>query len=163
MSMIEDLSMKTSEDLPNDPWRAELVEAMRASCRTGSTKAQCSTRKRSEFLRATTAACVMMARADGNIVPAERRNLLRLTRANGDLACFSPEEVSRELLFHELSFALDSESTYQTAVATIKPIAPHRADALYLVDACRAMILADGIAETTEFEELNRIRTILAC
>jgi hypothetical protein len=49
------------------------------------------------------------------------------------------------------------------AVATIEPIARRRADALFLVDACRAMILADGIAETSEFEELRRIRTILAC
>ena len=156
--------MNMTGDLPNDSWRTELLEAMKASCRMGTTEVfQSSPRKRTEFLKAATAACVMMAQADGNVVPAERRKLLRLTRANGDLACFSPEEVSRELLVHELSFALDSEFAYHVATATIEPIAPHRADALFLVDACRAMILADGIAESTEFEELQRIRTILAC
>jgi tellurite resistance protein len=156
--------MNMIEELPNDSWRTELLEAMKASCRMGTTRAfQSSPGKRIEFLKAATAACVMMAQADGSVAPAERRTLLRLLRANGDLACFSPDEVSRELLVQELSFALDSEFAYRMAVATIEPIARRRADALFLVDACRAMILADGIAETSEFEELRRIRTIIAC
>jgi tellurite resistance protein len=156
--------MNMIEELPNDSWRVELLEAMKASCGMATSKAfRSSPGKRTEFLKAATAACVMMAQADGNVVPAERRTLLRLLRANGDLACFSPDEVSRELLVQELSFALDSEFAYRMAVATIEPVAPHRADALFVVDACRAMILADGIAETSEFEELKRIRTILAC
>jgi tellurite resistance protein len=156
--------MNMTEDLPNDEWRTELLETMKATCRTGTTKVlQSSPHERTEFLKAATAACVMMAQADGNVVPAERRKLLRLMRTHNDLACFSPEEVSRELLVHELSFALDSEFAYRMAIATIEPIASRRAEALFLIDACRAMILADGIAKTSEFEELQRIRTILAC
>jgi tellurite resistance protein len=156
--------MDMTKDLPNDKRRAEILEAMKATHRIGTTKVlQGSPRKRTEFLEAATAACVMMAQADGNVVPAERRKLLRLMRTHNDLACFSPEEVSRELLVHELSFALDSELAYRMAIASIEPIAPHRSEALFLIDACRAMILADGIAETTEFEQLHRIRAILAC
>jgi tellurite resistance protein len=60
-----------------------------------------------------------------------------------------------------LAFALDLEFARDLVAENIKRLAPGDGDALFLVDACRAMILADGIAEATEFEALQSIKTLL--
>jgi hypothetical protein len=47
------------------------------------------------------------------------------------------------------------------AAARIRTMASRPADALFVIDACRAMILADGIAEAAEFAALRNIRSIV--
>jgi tellurite resistance protein TerB len=114
-----------------------------------------------EFLEAMIAACSIIAHADGKVVRGERRKLLSAIDSSGGLARHSREEVLDRLLAHELSFAMDSETAYRLAADSIRPIAARRADAHTLIDACRAMVLADGIAEPAEIQALHKIRAIL--
>jgi tellurite resistance protein TerB len=114
-----------------------------------------------EFLEAMIAACSIIAHADGKVVRGERRKLLSAIDSSGGLARHSREEVLDRLLAHELSFAMDCETAYSFAADSIRPMAARRADALTLIDACRAMVLADGIAEPAEIQALHKIRAIL--
>ena len=141
----------------------ELVGAMLATSGIGKTPVvpTNSGHPRRNFLEAVAAACAVMAQADGRIVCAERNKFIWVTRTHGDLDRFSHEEISRELLVQELCFAIDFEIAYDLALASIRTLAPHRNDSLFLIDACRAMILADGIAEEAEFEALQTIKTLL--
>jgi hypothetical protein len=84
-----------------------------------------------------------------------------MSTTTGLLASYSREEVLERLLVHERSFALDPETAYDLAALSVKPMAAQRADALFLMDDCGAMILADGIAEPAEFQALHKIKTIL--
>ena len=114
-----------------------------------------------EFLEAMIAACAIVAHADGRVLPAERRKLHSAIRTHSDLARYSREEVYEGFLVHERNFILYPEAAYDRAVASIKPMAARRADALFLIDACRAMILADGIAEPEEFQAIRKIKKAL--
>jgi tellurite resistance protein len=123
--------------------------------------AQGSLAQDTEFLEAMIAACAIIAHADGKVVRGERRKLLSAIETSGGLARHSREEVLDRLLDLELSFALDPETAYTLASNSIKSVTTRRADALTLIDACRAMILADGIAEPEEIQALHKIRAIL--
>jgi tellurite resistance protein TerB len=143
--------------------RAEFLEAMNATWALDNTHISraSSPNRRTEFMKAVTAACAMLAHADGKVAPAERRKFQWVTRAHGELARFSREELSNEFQVYELAFAVDLEFARDLVAENIKRLAPGDGDALFLVDACRAMILADGIAEATEFEALQSIKTLL--
>jgi tellurite resistance protein len=123
--------------------------------------AQGSLAKDTEFLEAMIAACAIIAHADGKVVRGERRKLLSAIETGGGLARHSREEVLDRLLAHELSFAMNPETAYTLAAKSIRSMAARRADALTLIDTCRAMILADGIAEPEEIRALQKIRAIL--
>jgi tellurite resistance protein len=114
-----------------------------------------------ECLEAMIAACAIIAHADGKVARGERRKLLSAIDANGGLARHSRKEVLDRLLAHELSFSLDPETAYRLAAASIRPMAARRADALTIIEACRAMVLADGIAEPVEIQALHKISAIL--
>jgi tellurite resistance protein TerB len=157
------IEMPIDNQMRENDHRAEFLEAMNATWALGNIPiAQPSSpNRRTDLMRAVTAACAMLAHADGKIVPAERRKFQWVTRAHSELARFSREELSNEFQVYELAFALDLECAYDLVAANIKRLAPRCGDALFLVDACRAMILADGIAEAAEFEALQTIKAIL--
>lgn len=115
----------------------------------------------SEMMRAMAAACAILAIADGNVAPDEGRRLFRAICDYGRVSGFSDTELLRELAVHERNFAADAAAAHAFAAAQIRPIARQRQAALRLLDACRFLVIADGIARLREFRAILKIRLLL--
>jgi tellurite resistance protein TerB len=115
----------------------------------------------SEMMRAMAAACAILAIADGTVAPDEGRRLFRAICDYARVSGFSDRELLRELAIHERNFIVDRAAGHAFAAAQIRPIARERQAALRLLDACRFLVIADGIAHLREFRAILTIRSLL--
>ena len=115
----------------------------------------------SQFMEAMVAAYAIVAHADGEVAPAERRRLMSLARHEPLLAAFSRSEIAEELAIHEANFELDNEVAGEMAVEKLEPMREHPREARAIVDAAKSAIPADGIAHPAEFRALAKVRLIL--
>jgi tellurite resistance protein len=115
----------------------------------------------SQFMEAMVAAYAIVAHADGEVAPAERRRLMSLARHEPLLAAFSRSEIAEELAIHEANFELDNEVAGEMAVEKLEPMRDHPREARAIVEAAKSAIPADGIAHPAEFRALAKIRLIL--
>jgi tellurite resistance protein TerB len=114
-----------------------------------------------EMMRAVAAACAILAIADGKIAPDDRRRLFRAICDYARVIGFSDTELLRELAVHERNFAVDRAFGHAHAAAQIRPVARQRQAALRLLDACRFLVIADGIAHLRDFRAILTIKTLL--
>ena len=111
-----------------------------------------------EFMEALVAAYSLVAHADGEVSPAERRRLMLIARTEPRLSFFSHEEVSEELAMHEANYLLDVEVATEIALEKLDPLNGQPVQAKAVVDACRLAIVADGTLHPSEMRVLTIIR-----
>jgi tellurite resistance protein TerB len=111
-----------------------------------------------EFMEALVAAYSLIAHADGEVSPTERRRLMLIARTEPRLSFFSHEEVSEELAMHEANYLLDVEVATEIALEKLDPLNGQPAQAKAVVDACRLAIVADGTLHPSEIRVLTIIR-----
>ncbi len=114
-----------------------------------------------DFRDALLAALALMAHADGEMAGVERRRILALARDNVLLAECSREEIVEELAVHEANFRLDPEVAQLLAREKLVRVAGQRRLALMIVNSCRAVLPADGIAHPSEYRTLAEIRGLV--
>lgn len=114
-----------------------------------------------EFMEAIVAACVVLSCADGEIAQAERRRFITLARSEPRLATFSFEELSEEFAAHATTFAMDPELGRELAIEKIAPFRKRRREAYIIVETCRQLIPADGVAHPAEYRALAKLRDVL--
>lgn len=115
----------------------------------------------SQFMEAMVAAYAIVAHADGEVAPAERRRLMSLARHEPLLASFSRRDVAEELAVHEANFELDNEVAGEMAIEKLAPMREFPREARAIVEAAKAAIPADGIAHPAEFRALSKVKLIL--
>lgn len=115
----------------------------------------------SQFMEAMVAAYAIVAHADGEVAPAERRRLMFLARHEPLLAAFSRREIAEELAIHEANFELDNEVAGEMAIEKLAPLSAHPREAQAIVEAARSAIPADGIAHPAEFRALAKVKLVL--
>lgn len=115
----------------------------------------------SQFMEALVAAYSIVAHADGEVAPAERRRLMMIARQEPLLAPFSRDEVAEEFAIHEANFDFDKEVASEIAVEKLAPMREHPREARAIVEAARAAIPADGVAHPAEFRALAKVKLIL--
>ena len=113
------------------------------------------------FMEAMTAACAMIAYADGDVSDEEREQFLQSARSHPTLSVFSIEEIVAEFTLHERTFLRDRESALTLAEDKIRPVAAFPGVAGRLLDECRKMIVADERVYLAEIGALQKIRTLL--
>jgi len=115
----------------------------------------------SQFMEAVVAAYAIVAHADGEVAPAERRRLMLLARNEPLLASFSRREVAEELGIHEANYELDNEVAGEMAVEKLAPMREFPREARAIVEAAKSAIPADGIAHPAEFRALAKVKLVL--
>lgn len=113
------------------------------------------------MLEAMVAACSLIAHADGEVAPAERRRTITVLRDNLSTAVFSRRAVAAEIAEHEANFRLDPEVAQQIARERLAPVAGQPSAAHRVIAACREIIPADGIAHPAEYRTLAEIKALL--
>ena len=114
-----------------------------------------------DFMEAMLAAGAIMAHADGEMAGAERRKILALVRENPVLSIFSREAIVEEMSTHEANYRLDPEVAHLLAREKLVRVAEDRRLAHLILNACRAILAADGIAHPSEYRALAEIRGML--
>jgi tellurite resistance protein len=115
----------------------------------------------SEFIEALVAACAIIAHADGEVAASERRSFVAITRSEPSLRALSADRLLQEFEAHERNFRRDPELAREIAVGKLKPIRKRRRAAHAIVEACRLVIPADGVAHPAEFRALAKIKRLL--
>lgn len=115
----------------------------------------------SSFMEAVVAAYALVAHADGDVSPSERRRLMLIARTEPLLAHFSREDIAEEFAIHEANFELDVEVATEIAYEKVNLITGRPQEAKAVIDACRLAIVADGTLHPSEFSMLNRIKSRL--
>lgn len=113
------------------------------------------------FMEAMTAACAMIAYADGDVSDEEREQFLASARSHPALAVFSTDDIMAEFALHERTFLRDRQSALMLAEDKIRPVAAYPGVAGRLLDECRKMIVADERVYPAEIGALHKIRTLL--
>jgi tellurite resistance protein len=113
------------------------------------------------FMEAMIAACAAIAFADGSLDIRERRRIFTLMQTNPIFAGYSHADVAGEFGRHAQAFDEDFASAKQEALFTIKALDATRAEANVILDACRQVLEADGIADWREADTLAQIRAAL--
>lgn len=113
------------------------------------------------MLEAMVAACSLIAHADGEVAPAERRRTLTVLRDKLPTGIFSRSAVAEEIAEHEANFRLDPEVAQQIARERLAFVAGQPRAAQLVIDACRQIIPADGIAHPAEYRILAEIKALL--
>ena len=115
----------------------------------------------SDFRDALLAAVAMLAYADGEMAGVERRRIMTLARENPVLADVPRSEIADELAVHEANYRLDPEVAQILAREKLVRIAGQRRLAQMIVNACRAVLPADGVAHPSEYRVLAEIRGLV--
>lgn len=113
------------------------------------------------LLEATVAACALVAHADGEVAPAERRLLFELMRTDPLLSMFPRDVVRHAFTTHQRAFERDPEAAAEAALAQIAPLAERPRHARVALEACRAMTTADARVHPSEVAALQRVRAAL--
>jgi tellurite resistance protein len=114
-----------------------------------------------DFVEALVAACAIIAHADGEVAASERRSFVAITRSEPALRAFSADRLLQEFAAHERNFRRDPELAREIAVAKLTTMRKRRRAAHAIVEACRLVIPADGIAHPAEFRALAKIKKLL--
>ena len=112
-------------------------------------------------LEAMLAACSLMAHADGEVAPAERRRTVAVLRDALSTAVFSRSTIVGGIAEHEANFRLDPEVAQQIARERIATVAGQPRAVQLVIDACREIIAADGVAHPSEYRTLAEIKALL--
>ena len=115
----------------------------------------------SSLMEAMVAAYALMAHADGEVSGAERRRIFSILRDNPVMTVFSRAELAEEIAAHEANYRYDPELAQQIAREKLAPIAGDRRAAHKVVQACRELIPADGVAHPAEYRALAGIKVVL--
>lgn len=115
-----------------------------------------------DLMEGLVAACALVAHADGELAPSERRRIFSILRENPAMSVFSREDVAEAIAAHEANFRYDPELAQQIARERLAPFAGNRRASARVLAACRELISADGIAHPAEYRTLREIREVLA-
>jgi tellurite resistance protein len=115
----------------------------------------------SDFMEAVVAAYALVAHADGDVSPSERRRLMLIARTEPRLSAFSRNEIAEEFAIHEANYELDVEVATEIAYEKVELMNGRAEEARAVIDACRLAIVADGTLHPSEFSMLQRIRDLL--
>jgi tellurite resistance protein len=74
----------------------------------------------SAFMEAVVAAYALVAHADGDVSPTERRRLMMIARTEPRLELFSREEIAEEFAVHEANYELDVEVATEIAYEKVE-------------------------------------------
>ncbi len=107
------------------------------------------------------AACILMAHADGEVAPAERRRMAALLRDEPGLAAMPRAALATEIAMHEANFRLDPEVAEQIALEALGALAGEPGASRRVVAACCELIPADGVAHPSEWRMLSQIKAVL--
>lgn len=112
------------------------------------------------FLKATVAACVRVAAADGNIDSDEKQKTLAIIERNEYLKVFKKKDVVK--IFNECTDALDFDATVGVGELD-QMIAPLKGkpEAALLVRVCCAIGEADGTFDDDEKKVVSEIAALL--
>ena len=149
--------MKTSRSKEKDIFARRPVLELRASLNRLDIAAEADIAGLESFMEATIAAAMMIAYADGEADPAERRRIISLFRANAVLQRFSAEDVAREIAAHSQAFERDHQSAFARARAqiVITDLTSEQFGALMQV--CVSVIEADGVRHPAEELALEQV------
>jgi tellurite resistance protein len=114
-----------------------------------------------DLMEAMVAAYTLMAHADGEVAPAERRRIFSILRDNPAMSVFSRAEIAAEIAEHEANYRLDPEVGEQIAREKLAPVAAMPRESRLVVAACRDLIPADGVAHPSEYRMLEEIKALL--
>ena len=118
---------------------------------------------RSEALMAATiAGCAIIAHADGEAAPAERRRMLEIMRAEPLLSVFPRDNVLAEFEAHDRTFNDDPVTARAAALDQVRPMASHPRLARIVLKACVAIAHADEFVHRREVEAIILICRALA-
>lgn len=115
----------------------------------------------SAFMEAFVAACALIAHADGELARPERRRLFTAARNEPRLAPFSHEDIAEEFAGHVANYAFDPELANEFAIEKIAPLRGRTREAHAIVDSCRQVLVADGVAHPAEYRALDKIKRTL--
>lgn len=114
-----------------------------------------------DLMEAMVAAYSLMAHADGEAAPTERRRILAILRDNPAMSVFSRAEIAAEIAEHEANYRLDNEVAEQVAREKLAVIANRPRECRLVIAACRDLIPADGVAHPSEYRMLEEIKALL--
>lgn len=114
-----------------------------------------------DLMQAMVAAYALMAHADGEAASAERRRMLSILRENRAMSIFSREELVREMAEHEANYRYDPEVAQEIAREKLALVNGQPRAARQIVEACRDLIPADGVAHPAEYRALAAIKALL--
>lgn len=126
-----------------------------------STGTQAAAIRAADLLQALVAAYALLAHADGEAAAAERRRMLTILRENRALSIFSREDLVREMAEHEANYRYDPEVAQEIAREKLALANGQPRAALQILEACRDLISADGIAHPAEYRALASIKALL--
>ena len=113
------------------------------------------------LMEAMIAAYALMAHADGEAAASERRRMLAILRENRALSIFSREELVREMAEHEANFRYDPEVAQEIAREKLALVSGEPRSIRIVIEACRELIPADGIAHPSEYRVLATIKALI--
>lgn len=114
-----------------------------------------------DLMEAMVAAYALMAHADGEAAASERRRMLAILRENRALSIFSREELVREMAEHEANYRYDPEVAQEIAREKLALVTGQPRAIGAVLEACRDLIPADGIAHPGEYRALAAIKALL--
>ena len=114
-----------------------------------------------DLMEAMVAAYALMAHADGEVAPAERRRIFAILREDLAMSVFSRDDIAGEIATHEANFRLDPEVAQLIAREKLGQVLGQPRAVRLVVRACRQLIPADGVAHPSEYRTLAEIKTLL--
>jgi tellurite resistance protein TerB len=113
------------------------------------------------LMDATVAACAIIAHADGDVSPAERRRVITLMQADRLLSLFARDEVRAAFDAYESAFAENPGLAMEQALMAIMPAARRREEARVVLQACLLITAADGRIDRRELDAIGLVREAL--
>jgi tellurite resistance protein len=153
-------TMKKSRPTESDIFARRPVAALRASLDRLDIAAEADTAGQERFMEATIAAAMIVAHADGQADPVERRRIISLFRASPLLQGFSADDIIREIVAHAHAFELDHSSALASARAQI--VTADLSDKQFnaLIGVCASVLEADGLRHPSEEEAVAAISSM---
>lgn len=114
-----------------------------------------------DLMEAMVAAYALMAHADGEAAAAERRRMLAILSENRALSLFSRDDLVRAMAEHEANYRYDPEVAQEIAREKLALVKDRPRAVAAVLDACRELIPADGIAHPGEYRALAAVKVLL--
>ena len=92
---------------------------------------------------------------------AERRRIYAAARNEPALAAYSHVDVVEEFSIHEAQFNMDPEIAIEIATEKLAAVRDKPSEVRAILNACRNILVADGIAHPAEYRSLTKIKAIL--
>ena len=113
------------------------------------------------LMEAMVAGCAIVAFADGEAVPAERRRVLAQLRSHILLSLFPHDRVAAEFDAHADAFDRAPAQARAAALRLVAPLAPHPRLARVVLRACLDVTVADGVVHPGEVKAVSMVRDAL--